>query len=81
MEIRFNILQRNAALILTHERPIAVENIVSKGGIPCNKQFLLFSQCFLLYVAPIFHFKCTLKCRLQFASIWISLKFCHLEMD
>ena len=28
----------------------------------------------------IFHFKCTLKCRLQFVSIWTSLKFCHLVM-
>ena len=26
---------------------IAVENIVRKGEIACNKQFLLFSQCFL----------------------------------
>ena len=28
----------------------------------CNKQFLLFSQCFLPYMVLIFHFKCTLKC-------------------
>ena len=27
---------------------MAVENIVRKGEIACNKQFLLFSQCFLL---------------------------------
>ena len=33
-----------------------VENIVRKGEIACNKQFLLFSQCFLPYVALIFHF-------------------------
>ena len=25
---------------------IAIENIVRKGEIACNKQFLLFSQCF-----------------------------------
>ena len=39
-----------------------------KGDIACNKQFLLFSQCFLhlRYVALIFHCKCTLKYRLQF---------------
>ena len=54
------------------------ENIVRKGEIACNKQFLLFSQCFLPYMALTFHFKCTLKCRLQFASIWTSLKFCRL---
>ena len=43
-----------------------MENIVRKGEIACNKQFLLFSQCFLPYMTLIFHFKCTLKCRLQF---------------
>ena len=32
-----------------------------KGEIACNKQFLLFSQCFLSYMVLIFHFKCTLK--------------------
>ena len=26
----------------------------------------------------IFHFKCTLKCPLQFVPIWTSLKFCRL---
>ena len=26
-----------------------MENIVRKGEIVCNKQFLLFSQCFLPY--------------------------------
>ena len=28
-----------------------------------------------------FHFICTLKCRLQFVSIWTSLKFCHLVIS
>ena len=40
----------------------AVENIVRKGEIA-------FLQCFLPYMVLIFHFKCTLKCRLQFVSI------------
>ena len=31
-----------------------------KGEIACDKQFLYFSQCFLPYMAFIFHFKCTL---------------------
>ena len=66
--------------ILTHLRYIAVENIVRKGEIACNKQFLLFTQCFLPYVVLIFHFKCTLKYRLQFVSIWTSLKFCRQVM-
>ena len=59
---------------------IAVENIVRKGEIACDKQFLLFLQCFLPYTTLIFHFKCTLKCRLQFVSIWTSLKFFRLVM-
>ena len=51
--------------ILMRRRYIAVENIVRKGEIACNKQFLLFSQCFLPYMVLIFHSKCTLKCCLQ----------------
>ena len=58
-----------------------MENIVRKGEIAFNKQFLLISQCFLPYMALIFHFKCTVKCRLQFVSIWTTLKFCRLVMD
>ena len=45
-----------------------------------DKQFLLFSQCFLPYMVLIFHFKCTLKCCLQFVSIWTSQKFFRLVM-
>ena len=33
---------------------------------------------FLPYMALILHFKCTLKCFLQFVSDWTSLKFCLL---
>ena len=44
-----------------HLRYITVENILRKGEIACDKQFLLFSYCFLHYMALIFHFKCTLK--------------------
>ena len=57
---------------------IAIEKIARKGEIACNKQFLLFSQCFVPYIVPTFHFKCALKCRLQFVSIWTGLKFCRL---
>ena len=53
----------------------ALENIARKGEIACNKQFLLFSQCFLPYMALTFHFKCILKCRLQFVSIQTSVNF------
>ena len=66
--------------ILMHQRYITVENIARKGEIACNKQFLLFLQCFLPYMAQIFNFKCILKCHLQFVSIWTSLKFCCLVM-
>ena len=52
--------------ILIHYRYIAGENIVRKGEIACNKQFLLFSQCFLSYKVLSFHFKVHLKCRLEF---------------
>ena len=64
--------------ILMHQRYMAVEKIVRKGEIACNKQFLLFSQCFLPCLALILNFRCTLKCRLQFVSIWTSLNFCLL---
>ena len=49
-----------------------MENIVRKGEIACNKQNLLFSQCFLPYMALIFYFKCSLKCLLQFVSFLTS---------
>ena len=51
-----------------------------KKEIACNKQFFLVSQCFLPYMALTFNFKCTLKCSLQFVSIWTCLKFCLLVM-
>ena len=41
-------------LLHNAERYIAVENIVRKGEIACNKQFHLLSQCFLPYMALIF---------------------------
>ena len=51
-----------------------MENIVRKGEIACNKQFLLFSQCFPPYMALVCHFKLTLKYHLQFVSVWTSPK-------
>ena len=58
-----------------------MENIVRKGEIACNKQFLFFSQYFLPFMVLFFCFICTLKCRLQFVSIWKRLKFCRLVMS
>ena len=54
-----NPLPHNAAISCTIH--IAVENIVRNREIACNKQFLLFSQCFLPYMVLIFHFKCSFK--------------------
>ena len=34
-------------LIFKHQQQTAFENIVGKGEIACNKQFLPFLQCFL----------------------------------
>ena len=56
------------------------ENLARTGEIACNKQFLLFLQCFLPSMVFHFQFKCTLKCCLYFVSIWISQKICRLEM-
>ena len=55
--------------ILKHYRYIAVENLVRKGETPCYKQFLLFSQCFLPYMALLFYLNAIL---LLFDSIWIN---------
>ena len=41
-----------------HQQQTALENIVGKGEIARNEQFLLFPQCFLLnrlIVSPFFH--------------------------
>ena len=41
-----------------HQQQIAFENIVGKGEIARNEQFLLFPQCFLLnqiVVSPFVH--------------------------
>ena len=40
-------------------------------------------SCFLTVLSiqyGTFHFKCTLKCCLQFVSVWTSLKYCRLVM-
>ena len=43
---------------MTHQQQTAFENIVGKGEISRNEQFLLFPQCFLLnqiIVSPFVH--------------------------
>ena len=45
-------------LILTHQQQTAFENIVGKGEIARNEQFLLFPQCFLLNQISVSPFVC-----------------------
>ena len=45
-------------LILTHQHQTTFENIMGKGEIARNEQFLLFPQCFLpnqIIVSPFVH--------------------------
>ena len=45
-----------------------------KEEIACNKQFLLFPQCFLPIWGTFCHFHQIWNCRLQTLSLWKSLK-------
>ena len=51
-----------------------------KEKLLVRSNFSFSQNVFIPYMALIFHFKCTSKCRLQFASIRTSLKFCGLVM-
>ena len=51
------------------------ENIMGKGEIARNEQFLLFPQCFLPVWSTFYRFLQILNCLLQSLSIWNSLKF------
>ena len=66
---KFRSLSACATIVLTHYHAMpyfdALQIIimavkkkknVRKGDIVCNKQFLLFLQCFLLYIALIYFF-------------------------
>ena len=39
-----------------HQQQTAFQNIVGKGEIACNEQFLLFPHCFLLNQIIVFPF-------------------------
>ena len=45
------------------------ENTAGKGDIACNKQLLLFPQCFLTMRKTLCHFHQILNCRLQTLSL------------
>ena len=51
------------------------ENLVGKGEIACNGQFLLFPQCFIPVWRTVCHFHQIWNCCLQTLSVWKSLKF------
>ena len=48
MVFKSSLSQTPWILILTHQQQTAFENIMGKGEIARNEQFLLFPQCFLL---------------------------------
>ena len=47
--------------------------MVRKEEIACNKQFLLFSQCFLPYMMLILHFKMSSAIRFNLDQSKLSL--------
>ena len=62
-----------------------LSKIINLVSIPQKKKNRLWlSQKFRWaiqgHLGPLVHFKCILKCRLQFVSIWTSLKLCCLVM-
>ena len=56
--VQIACLTFHSMLILTRQQQTAFENIVGKGGIARDEQFLLFPHCFLLSqitVSPFVH--------------------------
>ena len=51
------------------------KNIVGKGEIACDKQFLLFPQCFLFYQRISTQLYHLLACTLHFLSVWKNMKY------
>ena len=57
------------SILLTHYHTVPhFDTLKIYGGGKHSEHVTMFSTL------------CTLKCRLQFVSIWTSLKFCHLVM-
>ena len=55
----------------------AFENIVGKGEIACNEQFLLYPQCFLLNQIIVPHLSICLTSYLYLVLNWKSLKLAY----
>ena len=64
-------------LILTHQQQTAFENIVGKGEIARNEQFLLFPQCFLLNQKTVAHLSMFLTSYLYWLLNLKSLKLAY----
>ena len=77
---QFNPLPHKAAFSRTRDIWLW-KTLREKEKNACNKQFFLFSQCFLSDMALYSHFKCTLNCRLQLVSIWTNAKICRQIMS
>ena len=91
-----NIVRKRRAMSLdfTEERLThrhAIPHVDALKIYNCRKHCEKRRNCLLQAISPfltmfstlcvlIFHFRCTLKCRLQFVSAWTSLKFCRLVM-
>ena len=82
-----NSLQHDKILTNYHTTPHFDALKIYSCGKHCEKRrncllqaISSFLTMFSTVYTLIFHFKCTLKCRLQFISIWSSLKFCRLVM-
>ena len=59
VQIETNCRRRFKVHLKWKKVPYSIENIVRKGGLPCYKQFLLFSQWF-----PQLHIFRASKCRI-----------------
>ena len=80
---RFNIIIQifhcitlpKKALDITSLQSKPLENTAEKGEIACNKQFLLFSLCFLSIRKPFPPFSPNLKLSSANFAVWKSLNF------
>ena len=60
-----------------HQQQTAFENIVGKEEIACNKQFLLFPQCFLLCQKIVSPFSVFMTSYLYLLLKWKNLKLVY----
>ena len=68
-------------LILMHQQQTVFENIVGKGEIALNEQFLFFAQFFLLNQIILSHLFIILTSYLYLVLYWKSLKLAYQVKD